>query len=147
MRKKNKKRVIIISSILLFIISLTQNAIKVNDFDGINYYPSIVTFLNGGLAILGGAFNEWLIWLANPIFFIAIYQLTQDRKNSRYLSLLAVIIGLIYTQFGEILANEGGRKVPIISLELGYWLWITSMLVFSLGTFIYFSSNKNDLKE
>lgn len=90
--------------------------------------------------------NEWLIWLANPIFFISIILLIKNNKNSIYLSLLAIIIGLIFTQWEEILANEGGRKLQIISLDLGYWLWIVSMVVFSLGTFIHFSCDKNDLK-
>ncbi len=147
MLKKNQKRIIIISSLLLFIISLSQNAIKVNDFDGIKHYSSLSTFLSGGFAFLGGAFYEWLIWLANPIFFVAIYLFLKDKKKSKNLSLLAVIIGLIFTQWKEILANESGRKVPIISLEFGYWLWIASMVVFSIGIFIYFSSNKNDLKK
>jgi len=68
MKKKYQKRIIIISSLLVFVLSLTQNAMKMNEIDGVKYFSAISTLVSGGFGILGGAFYEWLIWLANPIF-------------------------------------------------------------------------------
>jgi hypothetical protein len=147
MQKITQKKIIIISSLLIFIISFTQNAISANGYNGIEYYSSLATFLSGGFGVLGGAFYEWLIWLANPIFFVAIYLFVKDKKKSKNLSLLAVIIGLIFTQWKEILANEGGTKIPIVSLDIGYWLWIISFVIFYIGTLIYFYKGKAELKK
>ena len=71
---------------------------------------------------------------------------TIDKKKSKTLSLLALIIGLIFTQWKEILANEGGTKTPIVSLDIGYWLWIISFGFLYIGTLIYFSTGKAELK-
>ena len=131
----------------MFIISFTQNAIIANGYDGIKDYSSLATFLSGGFAVLGGAFYEWLIWLANPIFFVAIYLFVKDKKKSKNLSLLAVLIGLIFTQWQEILVNEGGTKIPIVSLDVGYWMWILSFMIFYIGTIIYFYKGKAELKK
>tara|TARA_R110002012_G_scaffold320392_1_gene543860 strand:- start:15 stop:497 length:483 start_codon:yes stop_codon:yes gene_type:complete len=147
MQKKTQKKIIIISSLLIYIISFTQNAISANGYDGIKYYSSLATFLSGGFGVFGGAFYEWLIWLANPIFFIAIYLFLKDKKKSKILSFLAVTIGLIFTQWKEILANEGGTKIPIVSLDIGYWLWIISFVIFYIGTLFYFSTGKAELKK
>jgi len=144
MKKKKIKIIIIILSLLIFILSLSQNAMKTSEVDGIKYFSSISTFVSGGFGILGGAFYEWLIWLANPVFFVAIILLIKEKKKSIYLGIIAIITGLYFTTWEEILANEGGRKVPIISLELGYWLWIISMIVFTIGAIIYFSAYKKD---
>ena len=146
MQKNTQKKSLIILSLLIFIISLSKTAFSTNGYNGIRNAPSIAIFVNGSLAVLGGGFHEWLIWLANPIYFTAIYFFIKDKKKSKHLILIALIIGLSFTQWKEILGDAAGNINPIVSLEIGYWLWIISMVIFYIGTIIYFSKSKSELK-
>lgn len=74
----NKTNKIVSISFGLFLLSLTQTALLCDDFDGLRTYSSINMFLTGGFCILGGGLMEWIIWLANPIYFFA---LTTTRQN------------------------------------------------------------------
>ncbi|CAL2103842.1 conserved membrane protein of unknown function [Tenacibaculum sp. 190130A14a] len=136
--KKNKRIIVIVISLLLYMFSFSQNSIVVNGQGGYKYFSSVSTFLSGAFGVLGGAFHEWLIWLTNPIYFITIYLFTKENKKSKILSLLIVMISLVFTQWKQILINEGGTKASIAYLDVGYWLWVSSFFILSTGIFMYF---------
>ena len=137
--KLNKiKTYILLISLTVFVVSLTQTALTYNDFDGQKIHSSVSLLLMGGLAILGGGLLEWLIWLANPLYFLAIIFLFKSNKTSKKVSIAATILALSFTTWKEILAAENGRTATIESLNLGYWLWVLSLTILSIGTIYYF---------
>lgn len=138
-KKSNKIRTgIVIISIAVFITSLTQTAITYYDFEAQKTHSSISLFLMGGLSILGGGLWEWLIWLANPIYFLAVIFFLKSNKTSRIASISATILALSFTTWNEILVAENGRTATIKSLNSGYWLWLLSFILLSIGTMYYF---------
>ncbi len=79
---KRIKAITISISLILFIIALTQPSVVINDFDGKHIMLGYEYFIMGGLAILGGGLFEWLTWLANPLYFIAVILFIRNRKKS-----------------------------------------------------------------
>lgn len=145
---KTIKQSVFLVSITFFILSLTQVALTYNDFDGLKEHNSIALLLAGGLAILGGGLAEWLVWLANPLYFIGIIFLIRSNKKSKYISSAATALALSFMTWREILAAENGRTATIEILNLGYWLWLMSMIALTIGTFYYFGVQKklNELR-
>lgn len=148
---KIKTRISLIS-IIIFIISLTQNALTYNDFDGQKIHSSISLLFMGGLAILGGGLMEWFIWLANPLYVLALIFLFNDNKISAVVSIIATFLALSFTTWNEILVAENGRTATIERLNLGYWLWVLSLTILSIGSIYYFKqidkigNRKNHIK-
>lgn len=146
-KKLNKiKTYVLIISLTVFIVSLTQTALTYNDFDGQKIHSSLSLLFMGGLAILGGGLLEWFIWLANPLYVLALIFFFKSNKTSKAVSITATILGLSFTTWKEILAAENGRTATIESLNLGYWLWVLSLTILSIGTIYYFRQldNNND---
>jgi hypothetical protein len=130
----------------VFIVSLTQTALTYNDFDGQKIHSSLSLLFMGGLAILGGGLLEWFIWLANPLYVLALIFFFKSNKTSKVVSITATILALSFTTWKEILAAENGRTATIERLNLGYWLWVLSLTILSIGTIYYFRQldNNND---
>jgi len=145
--KINKiKTYVSLISLTVFIVSLTQTALTYNDFDGQKIHSSLSLLFMGGLAILGGGLLEWFIWLANPLYVLALIFFFKSNKTSRVVSIVATFLALSFTTWKEILAAENGRTATIESLNLGYWLWVLSLTILSIGTIYYFRQldNNND---
>jgi len=47
-------------------------------------------------------------------------------------------LALIFSTWNEILGAESGSMGKIVSLEVGYYLWLTSIVVLTIGTNYYF---------
>lgn len=92
----------------------------------------------GGLAILGGGTAEWMVWLANPLYIVAVILLLCSKKSGKKFSVAAAILALWFTTWKEILVAENGRTALIRHLNAGYWLWVLSIIVLSAGTRYYF---------
>ena len=147
MKSDNKlKYSILIISAILFIISLTQNALTVNNYDRQKIDSGISLLFMGILAILGGGLFEWLIWLANPLFIAGIIFYYNDDKLCVYLSGGATILGISFSTWKEILASESGSTASIEKLNIGYWLWILSFIVLFIGTIYYTQKIKTNTK-
>jgi hypothetical protein len=132
----NQKRVLI-ASLLIYAISLSTTAFTYNDINGIIVTSGMEAFFMGGLAILGGGLFEWILWLANPIFFISIF-FTIKGKNRRAkpMSVIAVLIALSFLTWKNVLAAEDGRTGDIQTRGLGYFLWLLSMTIWSISVYI-----------
>lgn len=128
-------QIAIILSLIILIASLTQPAFYIDwDENPAAWANSWLLFFFGWTFPLGGALFPFLIWCANPIYLLSII-LTLKRKNiGFYLSLIAVIIAFSFSQLDTIIASESGRESSIKSLELGYKLWLTSMVILCIGT-------------
>jgi hypothetical protein len=132
------KKYIVLISLFLFIASLTQTAITYHDYDGQKTHDGGSLFLVGGIVILGGGLMEWFVWLANPLYLVALILLFRSKKLSRIFSVAAMLLATYFTTFKEILAAEDGRMATIEALNIGYWLWMLSMAILTIGAFYYF---------
>lgn len=128
-------QITIILSLIILIVSLTQPAFYIDwDEDPAAWADSWLLFFFGWTFPLGGALVPFLIWCANPIYFLSIVLTLKRKKIGFYLSLIAAIVAFSFSQLDTIIASESGRESPIKSLELGYKLWLTSMVVLCIGT-------------
>jgi len=158
--QSNLRRYIILIPVIIFAISLTQNAL-VYEYQGKQVHSAISLFLIGGISIAGGAGMECLTWMANPIAIIAVIRFLIETNNvnkiepvlgtpipkpeptSYWLSLIAAAIAWSFSFWKEILAAESGTKGKIYSFEPGYWLWVSSLTILAIGINCYhFRFNK-----
>ncbi|MEO8532223.1 MAG: hypothetical protein ABI441_00665 [Flavobacterium sp.] len=137
--KKIKNRSILLS-FGIFILALTQNAISINYQNQVRYDSAIDYFRIGSIAALGGGLDEQIVWFANPLAFFAMilfainYRIT--KILSLFLSLLSLVLAVSFFFWKEILAAESGSMAKIISFGLGYYLWVLSILILTIGIFI-----------
>lgn len=117
-------------TIVLFIASLTQNAYYINDgVDSVGSYGFMALLF--GFFGLGGA---GISWLANPILVLSLIHLKRNNlRKAQIFGGIALLFGLSFLFFDEIIANEGGGKAPITSYGLGYWLWLSSLIANFVG--------------
>ena len=125
---KKLKKAILLSSVILFLLSLTQKCYCTTSQCG----DSIMVFLLGWAAVLSGA---GFSWIANPLLFAAWFTLGKNLKVSMFLSVFAALISLSFLLFDSVLDNEAGQQKQIVSYKSGYWLWIASSLCMLIGTF------------
>lgn len=144
--KHNKIRIIAITiSLSLFLFSLTQNTVTISALKT-ETISSLDYFFTGITAILDGDFMDWLVWLANPLCVISMILLIKKNKTAKTTSSIALLLALSFSAWRTI-RNENGSTSVIISLELGYYLWILSILSLTIGTFYYFKTKKKYKKE
>lgn len=124
-------------SLFVFGISLTQTSIII-DFREIVAIPSFNYFLMGSTAIIGGAILEWFVWLANPISLLTIILLAANNRLAIISSLIALFLSSSFRSWKEIIGAESGSMAKIISFELGYYLWLLSIVILSAGTILHF---------
>ena len=145
--KSNTIRIITIAlSLTVLVISLTQNAIKI-DYQGTKLVGSLEYFLMGSTAFLGGGLFEEIIWMANPLSLVAIILLLKNNRNAIKFSLIALVLSLSFSTWHEILGAESGSMAEILSLESGYYLWVVSIAILTLGIFFYFNHEKSKQTE
>lgn len=128
MNKKFKK-IIGIGITLMFLSSLTMECYLVDGVASIGSF-GLIAFLLGWLN-----FDQiGLIWLANPLFLISLFQFFFSKKLNLALvsSLIASFLAFSFLRIDEIIKNEGGSSGQITEYLLGYWLWTTSIILLSI---------------
>jgi hypothetical protein len=135
MNSKEIKFITIGLSLLVLGISLSQNAIIV-DYIEIKAASSLDYFFMGSIAFLGGGLFEQIIWLANPLCLLAIRFMIKDDKRAVLLSLIASALAISFYFWTEILSAESGAMAKIISFEVGYYLWVSSIVILTIGILI-----------
>jgi hypothetical protein len=127
---------VLVVSIGIFIASLTQKCYCTTEFCG----DSSAVFLSGVL----GFYLSWagLAWLANPFLITSWIVIYRNPKLSLRASILATIFALSFLFFKNVMDNEGGVPVPIVSYLLGYWLWLASSFVMLAGNLILYFKNR-----
>ena len=138
--------IVSVISIAILICSFTQPAFYIDRQGSQDAWSnSLFLFFLGWLFLLGGGLIPTLIWLANPIYFLSLALSLKGKKIGIYLSLVSVILAIIFSLLESIITSESGAHSKIVSLELGYKLWLTSFLVLAFGTIIckYFNDDSN----
>ena len=125
-------------SLLIFAISLTQNALVVNYNNEIKTASSLEYLFIGSIAFMGGGLLEEIIWLASPLCLLAIVFMIKDDKRAVLVSLIASALAISFSFWNEILGAESGTMAKIVSFELGYYLWLSSILILTIGILIHY---------
>lgn len=125
-------------SLLVFAISLTQNALVVNYNNEIKTSSSLEYLFIGSVAFMGGGLLEEIVWLANPLCLVAIIFLIKKDEKAVLLSLIASCLAISFSFWNEILGAESGTMAKIVSFELGYYLWLASILILTIGILIHY---------
>lgn len=121
-------------SSVTFIISLTQPAFFIDRQDDPNAYSnSLVIFFMGWMSLLGGAFVPFIIWLANPLYFISIVLTIKGKPVAIYLSIGATLLSFIFSLIDKIMTSESGTSSIITGRGLGFKLWFASFIILTLG--------------
>ncbi|MES2131625.1 MAG: hypothetical protein V4506_04690 [Bacteroidota bacterium] len=128
MTPKRIRLITLLTSILLFIISLTQKC-YCTSAGGCG--DSLAVFLTGILGMLYG--GAALTWLANPVLFTSWIAVKIGPKVSLIASLCSLLISLSFLLFRSIIDNEAGHYSAIVGYQAGYWLWTASSLVMFAG--------------
>lgn len=127
---------VLMLSLIIFLVSLTQNGFTYQDADSEKTFSSFSLFIAGGFAILGCGFLEWLVWLANPLYITSFIFLLNGSKKAALCGITAVVAGVSFLFWKEVLISESGRMDPIIAFESGYYLWVCSMLILLSGVLL-----------
>jgi hypothetical protein len=139
-------KTIVIISLTIFVFSLTQTALLCNDFNGARTYSSISMFLMGAICLLGGGLLEWIVWLANPIYFISIMFFLRANSKAKLFSIISSVLAFSFLFWKELLAAENGRTASIETFKLGYYLWLMSFIVLTAGIIIHFKKQAKELQ-
>lgn len=133
--KYSLKNILTLISLLTFIVSLFFAAFTVIESRGIRDYSSFELLLIGAISFLGGGILECFIWSANIWFFVSIACFFFKKFfASSITGIIALLISGSFLFWNSVLVSESGREATIYSLEIGYFLWLASIL------FLIFSS-------
>jgi hypothetical protein len=133
------KRSIFLSSIILFLLSLSQDTFCTNDSCN-GDWDGMYVLLLGAL----GAFASpaGIAWLANPAIFGSWATLKKNPKTSLILSLIAVAFSASFLLFSKVVKDESGDPRQITAYKSGYWMWLLSMIIMVIGNLILFLRNR-----
>ena len=120
---------------MLFAISLSQKTYCTNNNCGENW--------SGLSIVLSGIFNGGAVicWIANPLILISWLK-HKKPKISLIFSSLALIFGISFLFFNEIIINEGGFYGEITEYKTGYYLWNFSFVIMILGNILNLKNKK-----
>jgi len=136
--KPDLYKIILIISILLFAVSLTQPAFYTSARQPDGWANSVGLLLIGWTGTLVG--GAGLAWIANPLIFFA-WTRFKKRKTAVVLSGIATIAAASFLMFDSIITGEDGNYSKITERKVGYWLWLISIAVFFIGTTVSYFIN------
>ena len=135
----------VILSLVLMAIALTKPSFNLEGQPVDDGSKTWLLFFLGWAGLFVGNVTPTLIWLANPLYILCLIFIYHGRK------LYAVIFGFIaffaalsFFMLDTIMVGESGMvSAKIISLEAGYYLWISSLGISALSTLTaYFQDKK-----
>ena len=122
-----KTRVFLAASICLFVACLPFDSFCVNGECG--QWPSYGVLLVGPIGLFSLTVGN-LIWVANPILFVAWYACyIREKSRAWVLSIAALSIGASFLLVKDVVTNEAGIPFPVTGYRAGYWLWLASMIL------------------
>ena len=126
----NKIALIIIWTI--YCISLMLPAFTTADGDRA---PGIMLVLMGGLGVFAGQLASTLSWYANLFFFYISVQTFRSKKTS--ISHFFMLLLAFRSFFPWVmLLDEAGNTAVITNYDIGFYFWISSIMLLSTLVFI-----------
>ena len=137
--------VVVLISIVLFVASLTQIAFTTQKTDDPEY-SSLFVFGLGWAGFLAGNTLAVVLWLANPLYLLAIILGFRGKHMVAFASSFTSFIMAVAFPFIEGIATSesgAGPFYPITRLNAGYWLWMSSIIVLAIANGkSYFTAKK-----
>ena len=132
-------------SLIIFIISLLNNALLYSDDKGIIYNTSSWKCLSfGWMSIFAGGVLETIVWSANIFYLISVaitlISNTQKKQLVTILSTISLFLSLSYV-FQSIHYEGDNGMFLIVKRDIGYWLWILSIAIMSFVNIYYYFKN------
>ena len=143
--KKSITKKITYLSLIIFIISLFNNAILYSDNQGNIQNTSAWKCLSfGWMSIFAGGVLETIVWSANIFYLISVaitlISNTQKKQLVTILSAISLFLSLSYI-FQSIHYEGDNGKFLILKRDIGYWLWILSIAIVSfVNIFNYYTT-------
>ena len=143
--KKSITKKITYLSLIIFIISLFNNAILYSDNQGNIQNTSAWKCLSfGWMSIFAGGVLETIVWSANIFYLISVaitlISNTQKKQLVTILSTISLFLSLSYV-FQSIHYEGDSGMFLIVKRDIGYWLWILSIaIVFLVNLYNYFKN-------
>jgi hypothetical protein len=134
MNNKTKK-ITLILSIGLYLISLTQKSYCTVVGGTCEYFTGLLNLIFGWFGIFKLHFPAFP-WLANPILFISWIFFKKNPKISLILSCIVFPLMLSFLLVDEIIVNDGSTTSIINFYGLGYWFWVLSSFIMLIGNLI-----------
>lgn len=128
-----KKNIYIILSVAALIFSLTQKTYCIDGNCG-NYGDGFYSFFLGFIGILGG--GAYLSWFANFFLVAAWIYYPKTKTVSFVLSGIGLCVALNFMTFETIMKNEAGHYGDITDYALGYYFWLASFVIITLGNIV-----------
>lgn len=129
-------------SIGLYLMSLSQHCVFTSQAE--NELGQGLLFLITGV-FYSLSSSAGLTWFANPLLFISWLNIWKNTERSMYAVLIATCLSLYFLTVKELTVNEGGTVSPILKLQLGYWLWVSSTILTGLSSIIQYFVSRNKL--
>ncbi|WP_296318724.1 hypothetical protein [Winogradskyella sp.] len=123
-------------SIVLYIISLTQNCLFIENEEQSYYGFSLLIF--GFYAVFDSGFS----WLAN-ILIVLSWGL-RHKKYSIYISLLALVLAISFLFCKEIVMGTNNTYGTITGYDVGYYLWALSFLAMLIAGILKHRTQNSD---
>lgn len=159
MKEKTLNTATILLSLVLYALSLTQTAycsgsctsgigalllgplgLMAEVGDLLTYLLNAIT---GNNAKLTNPVGATFIWLANPLWLLALIFFVINKKASFVISTAALLTMLAFLACGNVInSNESGNYSAIINIGRGYWLWVLSAVVIVLASVVGVRFNK-----
>jgi hypothetical protein len=110
---------------------------------GLFYVFGVFALLMGSTGAIG--------WIANPLIIFSAYLLLKNRKpilalKTSLLALTLAALSLYATNWLVLYGDEGGVcRSSAVAAHLGYWLWLSSIFLVTLGAAIATLSKVRDV--
>ena len=125
-------------STAIFGLSLTQETFYVNR----ELQPD--AWANGLGNLLLGMFSDNPSWLAN-LMMIPAWIVYKKPVPAMILAFCAFLIAFSFYFNGKITGNEAGHTEYATHYLIGYWLWLTSMLSYSVYQLIILLKGRKEI--
>jgi hypothetical protein len=73
--------------------------------------------------------------------------LANDQRSARWTASAAALLAAVFSTFDTVVSNEAGHRTRVFSLEGGYYLWLTSMVLLAVGSLVYFYLQSRQVKD
>jgi hypothetical protein len=129
------KNITLISSISIFILSLSQECFCTDNSCG-GAWSGLAILISGGFGF--SLSPAGFTWLANILLLVSWIIFKKTPQKTFYFAIIAFIISLSFLFFDKIVSDEAGNYHQITGYRLGYWLWCSSSLIIVIGIWVIF---------
>ena len=139
---------LIVASVALYILSMFFTPFYVDNLKTDIYSNSFYVLLSGWMAILGGGLIPTIIWLANPLYFYAVFFIINKSKLGIVPATLSLILAIYFTTLNSIMDGESGATTDITGLGAGFYCWLASfIIIFFTGVMLVIEKKNRELNK